>query len=130
MEQINTPIIALADKLGKTVNDLLAIKNSKLTKGQHYTGYGKNTYFTPEGVAEVELALEIPLAVPDKLNGVVLHPAKNPDWVMVKLEHKDGKIPVKIGRKYRGKLIGKRIVIDAITDASGSTTYRHAELRG
>jgi hypothetical protein len=49
---------------------------------------------------------------------------------MVKLEHKDGKIPVKIGRKYRGKLIGKRIVIDAITDASGSTTYRHAELRG
>jgi hypothetical protein len=61
---------------------------------------------------------------------VVLHPARNPDWVMVKLEHKDGKIPVKIGRKYRGKLIGKRIVIDAITDASGSTTYRHAELRG
>lgn len=130
MEPINTPVIALADKLGVPVNKLLEIKNLKLVKGEHYTGYGKNTYFTPKGVEEVELALEIPLAVPDKLNGTVLHPAKNPDWVMVKLEHTDGKIPVKIGRKFRGKLIGKRILIDAITDASGSTTYRHAELRG
>jgi len=130
MQPINTPVIALADKLGVPVNKLLEIKNLKLVKGNHYTGYGKNTYFTPKGVEEVELALEIPLAVPDKLNGVVLHSAKNPDWVMVKLEHKDGKTPVKIGRKFRGKLIGKIILIDAITDASGSTTYRHAELRG
>jgi hypothetical protein len=130
MEPINTPVIALADKLGVPVNKLLEIKNLKLVKGEHYTGYGKNTYFTPKGVEEVELALEIPLAVPDKLNGTVLSPARNPDWVMVKLEHKDGKIPVKIGRKFRVKLIGKRILIDAITDASGSTTYRHAELRG
>ncbi len=122
MEPINTPVIALADKLGVPVNKLLEIKNLKLVKGEHYTGYGKNTYFTPKGVEEVELALEIPLAVPDKLNGTVLSPARNPDWVMVKLEHKDGKIPVKIGRKFRGKLIGKRILIDAITDASGSTT--------
>ena len=130
MEPINTPIIALADKLGTTVNKLLEIKNLKLTKGQHYTGYGKNTYFTPKGINEIEIALEIPLAVPDKLQGVVLYAARNPDWVMVKPEHKEGKIPVKIGRKFRGRLIGKRIVIDAITDASGSTTYRHAELRG
>lgn len=130
MEPINTPIIALADKLGHPVNKLLEIKNLKLVKGHHYTGYGKNTYFTPEGVAEIEVALQIPLAVPDKMNGVVLRPAKNPDWVMVELEHKDGKVPVKIGRKFRGKLIGKRILIDAIKDATGAITYRHAELRG
>lgn len=130
MENINTPVIALADKLGVPVNKLLEIKNLKLEKGKHYTGYGKNTYFTPEGVSQIELALEIPLAVPDKVNGVVLHAAKNPDWVMTKLEHQEGKVPVKIGRKFRDKLIGKRILIDAITDASGRTTYRHAELRG
>ena len=130
MEPINTPVIALADKLGVPVNKLLEIKNLKLVKGDHYTGYGKNTYFTPKGVEEVELALEIPLAVPDKLNGVVLHPARNPDWVMARLEHQDGKIPVKIGRKFRGKLIGKRILIDAIKDATGAITYRHEALRG
>lgn len=130
MEQINTPIIALADKLGVPMNKLLEIKNLKLSKGQHYTGYGKNTYFTPEGVSELEVALEIPLAVPDKLQGVVLAAAKNPDWVMVKLEHADGKVPVKIGRKFRGKLIGKRILIDAIKDATGAITYRHEALRG
>ena len=53
MEPINTPVIALADKLGVPVNKLLEIKNLKLVKGEHYTGYGKNTYFTPKGVEEV-----------------------------------------------------------------------------
>ena len=43
-------IIALADELGKTVNDLLKIKSSKLTEGLHYSGYGKNTYLTEEAV--------------------------------------------------------------------------------
>jgi hypothetical protein len=121
-------IIALADELGKTVNELLKIKSSKLTEGLHYSGYGKNTYLTEEAVELIRLSFDVPLAVPDKIRALVLMEARNPRWVYAKLEGHTGKVPVAIPRKLRGKLLGKRINVDAITDASGGTTYRHEML--
>jgi len=129
-EPTNISIITLADNLQISVNKLLEIKNSKLTKNKHYVGFGKNTDFTPAGMEEIELALNVPLAVPDMVSAFVVHAAKNPDWVMAKLEYKEGKVPVKIARKFRDKLIGKRILVHAITDATGETTYRHEALAG
>lgn len=123
-------IITLAERLGKTVNELLKIKAAKLTEGVHYSGYGKNTYLSEEAVELIELSLEAPLAVPNKIRATVLMEARNPRWVYAKLEGHEGKVPVAIPRKLRGKLLGKRINVDAITDSSGGTTYRHEMLGG
>jgi hypothetical protein len=76
----------------------------------------------------IKLSFDVPLAVPDKIRALVLMEARNPRWVYAKLEGHQGKVPVAIPRKLRGKLLGKRINVDAITDASGGTTYRHEML--
>lgn len=57
----------------------------------------------------------------------VLQQAPNPQWVYCIAIGKDlGKIPVIIPRRYSGKLVGKQILVEAITDNVG-TTYRYAE---
>lgn len=117
----------MADELGKPVDELVKLKNEKLLKGQ-YMGFGRNTKFTEEGARLLRLAVEAPLAVPDKLRAVVLYGARNPRWVYARIEGRDGKVPVAIPRKLRGFLDGKRIEVEAITDANGETTYRHAAL--
>ena len=76
----------------------------------------------------LRVAVTAPLALPTILRGQVVHPARNPRWLYVKIDGIEGKHPVAIPRKLRGMLMGKRIPIEAITDASGGTTYRHAEL--
>lgn len=121
-------IITLADEMGKTVNELLKIKSAKLTQHLHYSGYGKNTYFTEEAAELIKLSIEVPLAVPNKFKALVLMEARNPRWVYAKLEGYEGKVPVAIPRKLRGKLVGKNINVDAITDSAGGTTYRHEML--
>lgn len=57
----------------------------------------------------------------------VLQQAPNPQWAYCVAIGKDlGKIPVVIPRRLTGKLIGKQILVEAITDNVG-TTYRYAE---
>jgi len=98
------------------------------------TGKGKNTWLTPEGADTLRLWKEVPEVVPTTLYGYVLFDAPNPNWVYAKIDNIDGKHPVAIPRKLRGKLgpkerggKGKRIPIHAITDATG-TTYRYGPL--
>lgn len=117
----------LATELEKPIDELVKLKGEKLAK-EHYQGFGRNTKFTEEGARLMRLAYEVPLAVPDRLYAVVIHEARNPRWVYAKIVGRDGKVPVTIPRRLRGKLEGKRIEIEAITDANGDTTYRHADL--
>lgn len=57
----------------------------------------------------------------------VLQQAKNPQWAYCTAIGKDlGKLAVVIPRRLTGKLIGKQILVEAITDNVG-TTYRYAE---
>jgi hypothetical protein len=58
------------------------------------------------------------------LQAVVISQARNPQWVFAKIDNLDGKYAVAIPRKLSGKLEGKRINVEAITDDTG-TTYRH-----
>lgn len=122
-----TTIKQLADELGKTVDELVKLKNEKLSK-EDCIGFGRNTKFTDRGAELLRLAVEVPLAVPNKLTGTVISEARNPRWVYAKIAGKEGRHPVAIPRKLRGKLLGKQILIDAITDAAGGTTYRHETL--
>ncbi len=119
---MKTNVKVLADKMNLTVDDLLKLASQKLTTG--VTGTGKNTWFSQEATETLLLAKEAPMAVSDKLKGLVLHAARNPTWVYAKIDGIDGKKLVHISRRYTGMLIGKRIPIEAITDDKG-TTYRH-----
>lgn len=114
-------ITAVALELRTTVNALLLLKE-KLTPEQ-WSGSGKNTWFTDEAVDILRMAQVIPEVVPNRMQGIVLRPAKNPNYLYVKLDGVEGKVPVCIPRKMRDKLDGKRINVEAITDARG-TTYR------
>lgn len=57
----------------------------------------------------------------------VLQQAKNPQWVYCLAPGKDsGKIAVVIPRKFSGKLEGKLIQVEAISDSTG-VSYRYVE---
>ena len=57
-------------------------------------------------------------------DGTVISQAKNPQWVYVKIQGLEGKHPVIIPRRLSGKLDGKQIKVEAITDVTG-TSYRY-----
>ena len=117
-------ITELAEKLGTGVNDLLSLKE-KLTEEQ-WSGRGKNTWFTEEAAEVLRVALDIPEIVPNKARGIVLYSARNPNYVYVKLNGKEGKVPVCIPRRMRDKLDGKSINVELITDDTG-TSYRYVK---
>lgn len=57
-------------------------------------------------------------------DAMVLSQAKNPQWVYVRIGGMEGKFPVIIPRRLTGKLEGKQIKVEAITDVTG-TSYRY-----
>ena len=118
-----TQITTLAEEWDINIDRLIKLKTKKLLASQ-YTGTGKNTWITEDGVEVLRLATVAPLAVATQLMGLVLHPARNPLWVFCKIDGKEGKWPVLIHRKDRGRITGKRIAINQITDTRG-TTYIH-----
>ena len=120
-------IIVMAEELGVDVEVLFKIRNERLDKA-HWTGTGKNTYFTEEGQERIKLALEAPLAVPAVVQAMVLQEARNPRWVFAMIEGQKNKVPVAIPRKLKGVLVGKVIPVQVIEDATGGVTYRHASL--
>jgi|TARA_R110000796_G_scaffold35270_1_gene90778 hypothetical protein len=125
---MKTKITDLAKRFDVSVDELLEIKQKKLTK-EDWTGRGKGTWFTEDGVEKVFLELEAPDVLPELLYGTFLHEAPNDRWVYAKIEGVDGKTAVLIPRKLRAKLKGKKFPIHAITD-NRDTTYRHAALTG
>jgi hypothetical protein len=57
----------------------------------------------------------------------VVQQAKNPQWVFCVAPGKDlGKIAVVIPRRFTGKLEGKFVQVEAISDSTG-TSYRYVE---
>jgi hypothetical protein len=117
----------LAEELGQKPEELKKLAIAKLPK-EHYRKNRDKLWVSPEGEETLRLAVEVPLAVPTRFDAIVLRNAPNPQYVYVKIVGRDGAVPVVIPRRLAGKMVGKRIVIDAITDASGNTTYRHESL--
>ena len=57
----------------------------------------------------------------------VIQHARNPQWMYcVPFGDNDNKISVVVPKRFNGKLTGKVVYVEAITDASG-VTYRYAE---
>ncbi len=121
-------LVDLAKKMGISFPDAVALKDEKLLPTE-WGGAGFATFLTNDGAHKLETAVEIPAAVPTILRGSVIGNCPNPNWCFVKLEGIEGRKPVLIPYKLRGKLNGKPINVHAITDANG-TTYRYAPLTG
>lgn len=118
----------LAEELGKTVEEIVTLVADKVPKENQRKNRDK-LWVDEKGEELVRLAIEVPLAVPTRFNAIVIRNAPNPHYVYARIEGREGVVPVVIPRRLSDKLVGKRIVIDAITDASNQTTYRH-ELLG
>lgn len=117
----------LAKELGLSFPELAAMRDERLTEEHYFVRDGKR-FFTEAGAEVLRLAKEVPLAVPKKLRGVVVRPARNARYVYVKFAGQDAVVPVAIPRRLFGKLLHKQITVDVITDAQGGTSYRHADL--
>lgn len=69
---------------------------------------------------------EAPPSVTKVFQVIVLSQAPNPQWVYGKSMEIDGRLAIIIPRRLSGKLVGKRIYVEAISDATG-TTYRYVQ---
>lgn len=63
---------------------------------------------------------------PEQINifeATCISQAPNPQWIYCKAQDKEGKLPVIIPKRLSGKLVGKRVTVEAISDETG-TSYR------
>ena len=77
------------------------------------TGKGKNTWVNEVG----QVALDDIIAMPVLYRGKVLTSAPNPSYVIVYLKDITRKVPVKIPLRFKDKLVGKMVYVQA--DTSG-----------
>jgi len=103
--------------------DAMQIAQDKLPEGS-LTGKGKNTWVTEEGTAILEESFMIEEIIPKHYIGRVLTECPNPRYNYVFNKEIGKKVPMLVPRKWQGKLIGKEITFEAISDHMG-TSYRY-----
>ena len=118
-------IAQLADEYNVTVEDLLSLANDKLSD-EMMTGKMKATWINEEGQNILKEAAHIPECVPKHYEGKVIKSAANPNYIYAFIKEMDKKVPVMVPRRWRGRLRGKNILIEAIQDVNG-TSYRYRE---
>jgi hypothetical protein len=101
----------------------MQIAQDKLPEGS-LTGKGRNTWVTEEGTAILEESFMIEEIIPKHYIGQVLGECPNPRYNYVFNREIDKKIPMLVPRKWQGKLIGKTVTFEAISDNTG-TSYRY-----
>jgi len=121
------PFQSLCDELSISKFQLAKLRDEKLAPDEHYIEQGRK-FFTDEGADKIRLAVEVPLAVPKRVQVRVIRRAPNPHWVYAFLEKDKPLVPVAVRPRDSDKLVGKNIYADIITDANGGITYRHEVL--
>ena len=116
----------LAQELGKSVKEIEEVRKAKLTASQ-WKRVGKGCVYTDGGADIIRGHFVVPEVFPVKRQAYVKGEANNPRFVWCVIDGMEGRFPVLIPRKLRGKLVGKYITVDAITDING-TSYRHESL--
>lgn len=119
--------VKLAEELNIDNIAILAIVDQHVPETE-VTGKGRNTWLTAEAVSIVKEQLQYPELVPKYFMGQVTHEAPNPNYVYVYIKELAKRVPVVIARKYKGKLLGKTITIEEITDNAGSS-FRYVAKR-
>jgi hypothetical protein len=121
------PFQALCDELSISKFQLAKLRDEKLSPDEHFTDQGRK-FFTDEGADKIRLAVEVPLAVPKRIQVRVVRRAPNPHWVYALIETGKPLVPVAVRPRDCDRLVGKPIYADIITDANGGITYRHEVL--
>lgn len=118
-----TRLTELSEQFDVSFEEALQIAIDKLSE-EMITGKGKNTWINEEGVEILNEALEIPEIVPKHYRTKILKecPNKMFNWGHIKEIGK--RVPVLIPRKFWGKLIGKYVTIECISDDTGES-YRY-----
>jgi hypothetical protein len=122
-----TKATALAKELEVDFLTISTIIEENVSKDD-ISGKGKNTWLTEDAVSIVKDKLDIPELVPAYFVGKVTHQAPNPNYVYVYLKELSKKVPVIVPRRFKGKLSGKTIKVEEITDNAGSS-YRYIPTR-
>jgi hypothetical protein len=105
-------------------NEAMRIAQDKLPAGS-LTGKGKNTWVNEEGTSILEDSFMIEEVIPKHYTGRVLSECPNPKYNYVFSKEIGKKVAMLVPRKWQGKLIGKEVTFEAISDISG-TSYRYA----
>tara|TARA_E500000318_G_scaffold103666_1_gene108937 strand:- start:131 stop:511 length:381 start_codon:yes stop_codon:yes gene_type:complete len=116
-------LIQIATEQEVQFEEAMRISQEKLPEGS-LTGKGKNTWVTEEGTAILEESLMIEEIIPKHYLGHVLDECPNPRYNYVYNKDIGKKVPMLVPRKWQGKLIGKVITFEAISDNKG-TSYRY-----
>jgi hypothetical protein len=90
------------------------------------TGTGRATWVSEEGQKILGEGRDnfIPEIIPDTYEAFVLKNAQNPNYVFAYIRSIPLKVPVIVPRRFRGRLVGKNILIEKIEDKNGAS-YRY-----
>jgi hypothetical protein len=122
-----TKATALAEELGTDYLTVSTLIEEHVSEDQ-VTGKGKNTWLTDDAVNIIKDKMEVPELIPDYYMGHVSHEGRNRNYVYAHIKDLDKRVPVVVARRFRGKLLGKTIKIEQITDATGSS-FRYVPTR-
>ena len=117
----------IADEQEVEFDEAFRIAEKKLPEGS-LTGRGKNTWVTEEGTAILEDSFMIEEIIPKHYEGNIVGECPNPRYNYVVSRSIGRRVPMLVPRKLQGKLIGKTITFEAISDNKG-TSYRYVRKR-
>ena len=116
-------LMQIASEQEVEFKEAMRIAQEKLPEGS-LTGKGRNTWVTEEGTAILEESFMIEEIIPKHYVGIVLSECPNPRYNYVHNKEIGKKVPMLVPRKWQGKLVGKVITLEAISDNNG-TSYRY-----
>ena len=117
-------ITELANEICVSINELMVFQQTM--NKEHYTGVGKRTWFTLEGVEAIRKHFTGPHVSGKMMRGVVLGQCPNKNFVFAKVDGKEGKVFVRIPKRLVGKVLDRRnILIEELTHegADSKPTY-------
>jgi hypothetical protein len=116
-------LIHIATEQEIKFEEAMRIAQEKLPEGS-LTGTGRNTWVTEEGTKILEDSFMIEEIIPKHYTGMVLSECPNPRYNYVHNKEIGKKVPMLVPRKWQGKLVGKMVTFEAISDNKG-TSYRY-----
>jgi len=116
-------LIQIASEQEVEFEEAMRIAEEKLPEGS-LTGKGRNTWVNEEGTAILEDSFMIEEIIPKHHIGMVLSECPNPRYNYVHNKQIGKKVPMLVPRKWQGKLVGKMVTFEGISDNKG-TSYRY-----
>ena len=122
-----TRLTQLAKEFEINIDEALTIAENKLS-AEMITGKGGNTWINEEGVEILQDALIVPEIVPKHYKVKILTECPNRCYNWGHSKEIGKKIPVLIPRRFWGRLVGKTVTVECISDDKGES-YRYVHQR-